>query len=112
MLQQMHPGKAPRPDGMNLSCFQKYWQIVGEDVIQAVPNVLNKETSPSSFNHMHVGEFRLISLCNVVSKLITKAIANRLKVWLPSNITANQSAFVPGHQLQTIFLWRLKYSMI
>ena len=35
-LFSMHPTKAPGPDGMTLSFFQKYWSIVGPDICSAV----------------------------------------------------------------------------
>jgi hypothetical protein len=43
-----------------------------------------------------IPRYRLISLCNVVYKVIAKTLANRLKIILPDIIGEQQSAFVPA----------------
>ena len=105
-LKQMHPTKAPSPDDMSAIFFQKYWDVVGNDVTSMVLNVLNCNKSIVEINKTYITlvpktksptkmtEYKPISLCNVVYKLISKVLANRLKVTLPQLITENQSVFL------------------
>ena len=81
--------------------FQTYWTNIGMDVHQAVLSSLNSGAILNSINHTFftlipkvnnlekVSNFRPISLCNVIYKIVTKVIANRLKPMLNSIIFRN-----------------------
>ena len=104
-LKSMEPLSAPGPDGMPPIFFQSYWSVIGDDVSSAVLNCLNNCSLPAAINHTFItlipkvkspkkiSEFRPISLCNVIYKLVSKVLANRLQGVLPSIISENQSAF-------------------
>jgi hypothetical protein len=106
-IHQMHPSKAPGPDGFSAAFYQKYWNTVGPKVRSAVLSMLNDRTIlqkinftyivliPKKKNPKSMSEFRPISLCNVIYKIVAKVLANRLKMILPQVISDNQSAFVP-----------------
>ena len=107
-LQQMHPTKSPGLDGMSPIFFKNYWDIVGVEVVNCVLNALNSGRMPCGINDTYIclipkvkspqkiTEFRPISLCNVIYKIMSKMLANRLKRILPMVIHESQSAFVPG----------------
>ena len=108
VLKQMHPTKSPGLDGMSPIFFKNYWDIVGSEVINCVLNALNFGIMPCGINNTYIclipkvkspqkiTEFRPISLCNVIYKIMSKILANRLKRILAAVIDESQSAFVPG----------------
>ena len=107
-IRQMNPTNAPGPNSMSAIFYQKYWDIIREDVIKTVLNILNfnapitelNKTNialiPKINNSTKISEFRPISLYNVSYKIVPKVLANRLKPLLSTIIFKNQSAFVPG----------------
>ncbi|XP_021716657.1 uncharacterized protein LOC110684510 [Chenopodium quinoa] len=107
-LFQMHPTKAPGPGGMHALFFQKFWGTLGGDIINYVKSwwrglVDLKEVNrtcivliPKCDKPKRMMEFRPISLCNVLYKIISKTLANKMKTMLGSIISENQSAFVPN----------------
>ncbi|CAM8982799.1 unnamed protein product [Rhodiola kirilowii] len=107
-LFQMHPTKAPGVDGVSALFYQNNWEVVGKDVVKEVLNCLNEGRLSEELNETlivlipkvkkveRVEELRPISLCNVIMKLITKTLANRLKIILPEIISQSQSAFIGG----------------
>ncbi|KAF5472052.1 hypothetical protein F2P56_008799 [Juglans regia] len=105
---QMQAQKAPGLNGMLPLFFQKYWHVVGGKVLGTVLQVLNTGIMSTDLNLTHIvlilkkrqlvffKDYRPISLCNVVYKIIAKVLANRLKLVLPSVISPSQCAFIPG----------------
>ncbi|KAH9650223.1 putative reverse transcriptase/RNA-dependent DNA polymerase [Citrus sinensis] len=89
-LFQMCPTKAPGPDGLHAVFFQKHWQYVGKGVTQTCLHILNDQGNLSPLNHTFIAlilkvakprkvtEYRLISLCNAVYRIVAKVIANSL----------------------------------
>lgn len=74
----------------------------------SVLDAINKRKIPEGWNSTNIvlipkvdsleviTQYRPISLCNVVYKIIFKMLANRLKQILPDIISATQNAFVLG----------------
>lgn len=79
---------------------------MGIDVHQAVLSSLNSSSILKSINHTfitlipkvnnpeRVSNFQPISLCNMIYKIVSKVIANRLEPMLHSIISDTQSAFI------------------
>lgn len=103
---QMGPHKAPSPYGYGACFYKKYWSVVGDEVTDASLSFLNSDQDmvainftyfvmiPKCNNPVNITEYRPISLCNVLYKIITKLLSNRLRQILPSIISQNQCAFV------------------
>ena len=104
----MHSDKSLGPDGMNIGFYQSYWDVVGGDITTACLSYLNNNLLPEDLNTTSIvlipkkenpekiSDLRSITLCKALYMIVSKAIANRLKVILPSVTSKSQSAFIPG----------------
>eukprot|EP00253_Pinus_taeda_P008198 PITA_08198 len=54
---------------------------------------------PKQDNAQTLDRFRPIAICNVVYKIISKVVANRLKPLLPTLVSVEQSGYVEGRQI-------------
>jgi len=104
----MKSSSASGPDGLQALFYQSYWDIVGNYITTFVLNILNHNGDPGNINYTYLclipnikhptrpSNYRPIALCNVLLKIVTKTIANRLKKILPNIISPRQSAFLPN----------------
>uniref|UniRef100_A0A8R7PBK5 Reverse transcriptase domain-containing protein n=1 Tax=Triticum urartu TaxID=4572 RepID=A0A8R7PBK5_TRIUA len=103
----MAPAKAPGADGFHAGFYQHHWSLIKEDVTRSVLNFLNGRHMPEAINKTvivlipkvknprNITQYRPISLCNVIYKICSKVLANRLREILDEIIAEEQSAFVP-----------------
>jgi hypothetical protein len=98
-LFQMGPTKAPSPDGFLALFYQVHWDFIQHEIFGAIQSFLNGLEIPEGFcdsviilipkvsRAKHLSKFSPLSLCNVIYKLASKVVANRLKVILPQVIS-------------------------
>src|SRR5436190_1999774 len=102
----MDPNSAPGPDGFNGYFYSFCWEIIKQDLFEAISELfaggelpiswtstsilpIPKKDNPSTFQH-----FRPINLCNYSNKIISKLLMIRLTNILPKLISDQQGGFV------------------
>jgi hypothetical protein len=97
-LKEMKRNASPGPDGFNVEFYLAAWEWIGDDVTKVIRDFYVQGTLPNHINDTHIvlipkklapvvpRDFRPISLCNVIYKIIAKTLANRLKAHLPEHI--------------------------
>ncbi|GJZ97564.1 aspartic peptidase, partial [Tanacetum coccineum] len=103
--------RAPGPDGYTSVFFKKGWDIVGDDICNAVRDFFSNGLLLKEINHtflalipkvstpLRVNDYRPISCCNVIYKCISKIITNRIMEGIKEVVSDNQSAFIPGRRI-------------
>jgi hypothetical protein len=107
----MSPWKAPGPDGFPAGFYQKCWSIVGKSVCDFVKKVWLNPLIIREFNTTdiclipkvdhpeHIQQFRPISLCNTLYKIVSKVLTNRIKDTITKVVSPHQTGFIPGRSI-------------
>lgn len=110
-VNSLQTGKSPGPDGFTSEFYKKFIKqlaplllsvfeesfvsgILPPTMRQAVVTLIPKKEN----NPIECSSYRPISLLNVDSKILSKMLASRLEVTLPSIISTDQTGFIKSRQ--------------
>ncbi|XP_048634841.1 uncharacterized protein LOC125608411 [Brassica napus] len=108
---RLNQNKSPGPDGFTSGFYKATWNILGSEVINAITLFFQTSTLPKATNSTIltlipkfpgatiIKDYRPISCCNTLYKVISKLLVARLKPLLPAIILPNQTAFIKGRLL-------------
>ena len=114
-MMSMNTGSAPGSDGIGLSWYQMFWEDIKKEFMESLEyshqiGRLSPTQRQGTISLIHKGKelpkekltnWRPISLTNTDYKIISKALALRLKKVLPSIIHDNQKGFINGRNIST-----------
>ena len=111
-LQKMQNGKSPGSDGFGAEFFKFFWKKVGPFVVRALNDGFKDgEMSATQKEGLitcipkadkprdQIKNWRPISLLNVVYKIGSSCIADRIKTVLPDLVDNDQTGFVPNRYM-------------
>ncbi|GJV37309.1 RNA-directed DNA polymerase, eukaryota, reverse transcriptase zinc-binding domain protein [Tanacetum coccineum] len=103
--------KSPGPDGFTFVFYHLFWNLIENDVVEAVKYFFHQGYFPKGCNSSFIAlilktpeakmvkDYRPISLIGSLYKIIAKILANRLVVVLGDLVNEVQSAFVADRQI-------------
>eukprot|EP00253_Pinus_taeda_P014508 PITA_14508 len=110
-MKLMGKDKSPGPDGWTIELFLHFFEQIGAEITEVVEESKQKGVIYRPFNSTFIAlipkkddpesfeDFRPISLCNCIYKIISKVIALRIGPILSRNISMEQFAFLNGRQI-------------
>lgn len=99
---------SPGPDGFGSKIFKYYWELIKDDLVLAMQNIFMSDSFINKINHTFftlvlekknapsILDFRPISYCNVIYKIIANIICTRIKGYMNGLISLNQNACILG----------------
>jgi retron-type reverse transcriptase len=108
-VMELHPEKAPGPDGYTWAFFKVYWDIIQTDLVAAIKDIfalwagcwnLLKSAHvvliEKKAGAKMIGDYRPISIMHSIAKILAKILATWLAPYLDKLVSPNQSAFIKG----------------
>jgi hypothetical protein len=115
---ELHPEKAPGPDGFTGLFYRLGWDTIKSDVMKAIIQLESAGTQglhllnsalmvllPKSPEAASPSDFRPISLVHSFGKLFTKIMAKRLQPMMPGLVAPCQNAFIKGKSIHDNFVY-------
>jgi len=111
VLHSFQRDKSPGPDGWPIEFYSGFYDLISSDLLQVVEesrkagiihNPLNTTflaLIPKVDKPKYFDDYRPISLCNCVYKIISKIISKRIKRILSKNVSGEQFGFLEGRQI-------------
>jgi len=111
VVASMPKNKAPGPDGFPVEFIWEAWDVVGQDVLDAVQAFFTSGFLPRNYNATAITlipkvpgadkltQFRPVSCCTTVYKVIARLIKQKLKLFISDAVQGNQVGFVQGRLL-------------
>ena len=112
-LKKMKNGKSPGIDGFPCEFFKVFWDKLKYFILKAIKDIFNKNEMPHSLKQCLITcipkgdkdrqnlkkNWRPISLLPTLYKIISSAIASRIKSVLPHIISKTQTGFLEGRSI-------------
>ena len=111
-LKQIKNGKSPGIDGFPAEFFKTFWKKIKYFILKAYKCAYNKGEMSTTLRHclitcipkgnkprIHLKNWRAISLLFCVYKLLSSAVANRLKKVLDKLVSKSQTGFISGRYI-------------
>eukprot|EP00253_Pinus_taeda_P021742 PITA_21742 len=111
VLKWFRKDKSPGPNGWPMEFCLAFFDLIGQDLLRAIEDCQMNGRMHDVFNATFIAlipnldkpstlnDFRPISLCNCISKIIAKIITNRIKPILSQHISQEQFAFLDNRQI-------------
>jgi hypothetical protein len=113
IVKDMRSNASPGPDGLNAAFYKSAWSSIASDVHSLVTSFYSSAFMQPEINQTFIvlipkkiqsitpQDFRPISLCNVIYKIIAKSLADRLKLHLPNFIDNSQTTFIKNMHMSS-----------